>query len=101
MHFVNEPFSKELPHGGGPTAKPDIFPVGGVCGSLKCAMDTFRNEMERGTAVHNNRFARVVGEHEYGSVIRRGVTPPPPPPVRRAGGPAPRPQIREGGGGGA
>jgi len=83
MHFVYESAAKVLLDGGYSTAESDILTLGGVCGLLKCRVDTTGNEMKHRATVHGDRFAGVVGEHEYRGVVGWIVAPPSLPSVVR------------------
>ena len=57
-------------------AEPDVLTVGCSAGALQCAVYPVGDEMECGAAVHRDRLAGMVGQHEYRGVVRRGVAPP-------------------------
>jgi hypothetical protein len=76
MHLVHEPRLKILADGGGASGNVDVLALGSVDGSFECSADAIGDEVKRSAAVHGDRFARVVGEHEDGSVKRRVVAPP-------------------------
>ena len=68
VHLVDESRAKVLPNGGDATAEPDISSVGGFRGALQRVVNAVRDEVKRGAAVHRDRGARVVGQHEDGGV---------------------------------
>src|SRR4051794_41975672 len=51
-----------------------------AAGLVERGLDAVGDEVERRPAVHGQRLARIVGQHEDRRVIRRGGSPPPPPP---------------------
>jgi hypothetical protein len=77
MYLVDKPCLNVLPDGGHTAAKPDFLILGSFRGPLKCGVDAIRDEVEGGTPTHNDRFARVVGQHKDGCMVRRIVAPPP------------------------
>jgi hypothetical protein len=85
MQVVDKSGSEVLLDGGDASSNPDVLALGSVDGSFKCRVDAFGDEVKGGTAAHDDRFARVVGKHENGSVVRRVVTPPSFPGIVRPG----------------
>jgi hypothetical protein len=76
MHLVNKSGLEILPDRGNPAAKPYISAVGRVGCPFQCGMNSAREELEGCAAIHGDWRPGVMGKHEYGSVIRRVVTPP-------------------------
>src|SRR5208282_791214 len=77
VHFVNQPFAKILPDGCDSATQPDVLTVRGTSRSFQCGVDSVGYKMEGSSPAHGDRCARVMGEHEYGSMERRVVAPPP------------------------
>src|SRR5579863_10516581 len=76
MHFVDEPSAKVRSDGRNSAAQPNIFPSSGFTSTRKRILDAFGDEVKCRSALHRQRAARVVGEHEDLRVIRRFVSPP-------------------------
>jgi hypothetical protein len=76
VHFVHEPGFKVLPYGGDATAEPYVLVAGRRFGAFKRGVDAVSHEMKNGTALHRDRLARVMGEHEDIGAIGRIMTPP-------------------------
>src|ERR1700730_16524553 len=74
MQLIDESGAKILLNGGDASDK-NVLSIRGRCGSLEGAVDSIRHEMERRSALHRDRFARVVGQHEHGGAPRRRVSP--------------------------
>jgi hypothetical protein len=53
--------------------------------ALEGHFDAFGDEVERGSALHGDRVARMMGQHEHRMVIRRHVAPPARPSLIRPG----------------
>src|SRR5271163_350115 len=75
IQLIDESGAKILLNGGDASDK-NVLSTGGRCGSLEGAVDSVRHEMERRSALHRDRFARVVGQHEHGGAPRRRFSPP-------------------------
>src|SRR6202030_518752 len=65
-----------LPDGGNPAAEADIPTVRSVNRALQYRVHPIGDKVEGGAAGHFDRCARVVGEHENRSMVRRIVAPP-------------------------
>src|SRR5271155_4023904 len=72
--LIDESGAKILLNGGDASDK-NVLSIRGRCGSLEGAVDSIRHEMKRRSALHRDRFARVVGQHEHGRAPRRRVSP--------------------------
>ena len=76
VHLIDEPGAKILSDGRDSAAEPDVFSVGRIGGSLQRHVDTIGYKMKGRAASHDDRFARMVGEHENRRVVRRVIAPP-------------------------
>ncbi len=76
VHVIDESGAKVLPEGGDAAAQPDIPAVGSVNGSIQRGVNAIGDKVEGGASGHGKRSARVVGEDENRSVVRRIVAPP-------------------------
>ena len=76
IQLIDESGAKILLNSSYAASDTNVFAIRGRGGSLEGAVDSIRHEMERRSSLHRDRFARVVGQHEYGVVKRRPVTPP-------------------------
>lgn len=85
VHLVDKAVAKVLLDDIDPATDANIFASGGLPGALKSDDSTFCHEVKGRSAVHDERWARVVGEHEHGDVIHRVVAPPTPPTLVRPG----------------
>src|SRR5213083_2878370 len=81
MHLVDEPRLEILAHRGRPAADLDIEPSRGLPGATERFLNSAGDEMKDGPALHRDRFACVVRQHEHRHVIRRVLAPPAVPPV--------------------
>src|SRR4051812_9560910 len=77
--LVDDPGDKRLPHG--PGAPRDVHAViaGGLARLRVGDVEPAGDEVEGRPAVHLDRLASVMGEHEHRSVVRRLRSPPPAP----------------------
>src|ERR687888_135735 len=80
VHVVDQPGSKEVADHGWTSAEAHVLAVRSLAGRLERLGRRSVDEVERRTALHLDRRARVVGEDEDRRVERRGWAPPPPPP---------------------
>src|SRR5262245_45378703 len=76
MHLVDECGLEVLPDGRDATAQADILPPRGIARPSQRFVDSARDEMEDGAALHLEGRACVMREHEDRSVVRRVVAPP-------------------------
>src|SRR5262245_24093715 len=76
MQLVDQPGFEILPYGRNATAQSRILTAGGLRGLVERVADAAGNEAKFGTALHGERRAWVVGEHEYWIVIGRLFSPP-------------------------
>ena len=76
VHFVDELSLQILPDHADSAAEPNVLPVGRRCRSLQGGVNAVSDEVERRTARHGDRRARMMREHEHVGVIRRRVAPP-------------------------
>src|SRR5882757_8634180 len=83
MHFVDEARAKVLLNRSHAASKPDVSTVSRLGGVLERRVDAIGNKVEGCAAVHFDRRPRMVGEHEYRSVIHRIVAPPTSPGIVR------------------
>src|SRR5260370_12382753 len=81
MHLIDERRAKVLSDRGNSAAESDIFVVGGFGRARQHSVNVIGDKVEDGAAIHGDRWPRMVGEYENGSVVRRVVAPPPPPRV--------------------
>src|SRR5579862_342222 len=98
MQLIDESGAKILLNSGDAPDR-NVFPICGSHGSLEGAMDSVRPEMERRSALHRDRFARVMSKYECGNAKRRRLTPPALPGVitpRPSNGPEHVPADNEG-----
>jgi hypothetical protein len=68
-----------LLHGARAAGDRDVLVAGRRPGLLQSRLDPVGHEVERRAALHRQRLARVVGEHEHGRVVGRVLAPPPAP----------------------
>ena len=64
MHFVDLICKQILANDGDPAADADVFPICRFFGSRKGGVRSVGDEVEGGAALHYERRARVVREHE-------------------------------------
>src|SRR5919198_2505036 len=76
VHVVDEPDSKEVADHGAPSADAYVLAVRGLAGRLERLGRRSVEEVERCTALHLDRRARVMGEDEDRRVERRVRAPP-------------------------
>src|SRR5437879_3574962 len=81
VHFVDEPRLEILTHRGRPAADLDIALARGPPGATERFLNSAGDEMKDGPALHRDRLARVVRQHEHRYVIRWVLAPPAAPPV--------------------
>src|SRR6266576_778886 len=87
VQVVDQPGAQKLPNRRDPAAQPNIAIARGLLGLLQRSLDAVGHEAKLGTARHTQRAARMMGQHEDGSVIRRLLAPPAPPAFIRPGTP--------------
>src|ERR671918_999422 len=80
VHVVEEPGRKELADRRRTSADADVLAARSLARRLERLGRRAVDEVERRAALHLDRRARVMREHEDRCVERRGRTPPPPPP---------------------
>src|SRR5579859_5705192 len=76
VHFVDQAGAEVLLNGGRAAAEPHVPAVRGSVCLLQRGLDAIGYEMERRAALHRDRGARIVGEHEDRVMVRRVVSPP-------------------------
>src|ERR1035437_6056071 len=81
MHLIDKPRLKVLSKRRHSAAEPDVLAIGGFGCAGQGGVNPTVDKMKDGAAVHGDGRARMVGEDEDGSVIRRVVAPPPLPSV--------------------
>ncbi len=79
MQLVDQTLAQVLPDRRGAAADPHVLAAGRLARTLERFMNAARHEVERRAALHRERRARVVRQHERVAVIRRLVAPPPSP----------------------
>lgn len=83
VHLIDKALAKILLDDIDSAANANILASGSFPGALKSDGNTFRHEVEGRSAVHDQRCAHVVGQHEYRHVIHRILPPPTPPALVR------------------
>src|SRR6266550_7888276 len=76
VHFVDVARLEILAHRGRPAADLDIAPARGLPGATERFLNSTGEEMIDGPALHRDRVARVVRQHEHRHVIRWVLAPP-------------------------
>jgi hypothetical protein len=76
VHLVEQPGREVLLHGAGAAGDRDILVARRRARLLERGLDPVREEVERRAAVHLQRLARIVGQHEDRGVVRRILAPP-------------------------
>src|SRR5690349_9097266 len=76
VHLVDQAFAKILLDHAHAATKANILACGRFASSRKGGGDAFGNEVEGRTPFHDQRRARVVGEHEHRHVIDGILAPP-------------------------
>ncbi len=84
MQFVDQARLQVLPHGGNATAQAHVAPACRGLRLVQCGLDAVGDEAELGAALHRQRRAGMLRQHEDRGVIRRLVAPPALPARRRA-----------------
>src|SRR5579864_3079308 len=87
MQFVNQTRAQILPDRRDAAAKADVAVTRRGSGLLQRGVNAVRHKAELRIALHPERRARVVRQHEDGRLIRRLLPPPAPPTVVRPGSP--------------
>src|SRR3954470_13787240 len=77
--LVDDPGDQRLPHGPGTPRDVHAVIAGGFARLCVGGVEPAGDEMEARPAVHLDRLASVMGEHEHRSVVRRLRSPPPAP----------------------
>ena len=76
MHLIDEACAKTGAEHGDSTADADVFAVRGRSGLFNRGVEAIGDEVERGTAFHQERWAGMVREDKNRRVIGRLVAPP-------------------------
>src|SRR6478609_9675223 len=76
MQLVEEARAEVLANGSGSATDADILALCCFSSPFEGGMNAVGDEVEGRSAVHHERFACVVGEHEHWHVIGRGLAPP-------------------------
>src|SRR5215469_11090111 len=71
VHVVDQPFGEEVAYHGGPAAETHVLASGRLAGPVKRLGGWGVQEVERGAALHLDRWPRPVGEHEDRRMERR------------------------------
>src|SRR5882672_918013 len=69
VHLVHQSSPEVLLDGGDSSAKPDVLPLGRYGRKLQRGVDTIRDEVKGGAAIHRDWRVRVVGEDENVRVV--------------------------------
>src|ERR1700688_4106819 len=77
MYLVQQAGRQILPDSCNTAADPDVLSASSVLCLLQGGLDAVCHEMKGRSALHDERRARVVGEHEDRHMIRRVTSPPP------------------------
>src|SRR5258705_4326781 len=89
VHLVDEPRLEILSYRGGASADLDIEVARGLPGAAERILNSARDEMKDGPALHRDRVARVARQHKHRRMIGR-ILPPPAAPLVVGPGPAHR-----------
>ena len=79
VHLIDQAEAKILLNDVDSATNANIFVSGRFPGSFKSHGSTFRHKVEGCSSFHDQRRARVVGQHEHRDVINRILAPPTPP----------------------
>jgi hypothetical protein len=76
VDFVDQSGFEILPDGCDSTTEPDILPVRGFGGAAQRGVNAVGDEMKNRSALHGDRWARIVREDKNRRVVRRSLAPP-------------------------
>src|SRR2546428_12513432 len=89
MQLVDHPGAEELSDGRHAAAEPNVAVARGGFRLLERGVDPIGDEVEYGAALHRDRRAGMMRQHEYRHMIWRLLAPPAPPALVRPGGAGP------------